>query len=78
MINPGLPSGSIQMYLNGIVKIRLMVILSLVLQLSVLCVTMYVIVLFSLSLRKPKIMHNTCHTDNMQISDLHGHTEPHV
>jgi len=58
--------------------VHLMVILALVLQLSVLCVTMYVIVLFSLSLRKPKIMHNTCHTDNMQISDLHGHTEPHV
>ena len=23
-------------------------------------------------------MHNKCHTDNMKIEDLHGHTEPHV
>ena len=27
---------------------------------------------------KKKIMHNKCHTDNMKIKDLHGHTEPHV
>ena len=29
-------------------------------------------------LRKKKIQHNKCHTDNMKIEDLHGHTEPHV
>jgi len=28
--------------------------------------------------RKKKIQHNKCHTDNMKIEDLHGHTEPHV
>ena len=27
---------------------------------------------------KPRIQHNKCHTDNMKIKDLHGHTEPHV
>ena len=27
---------------------------------------------------KKKIQHNKCHTDNMKIEDLHGHTEPHV
>ena len=27
---------------------------------------------------KKKIQHNKCHTDNMKIKDLHGHTEPHV
>ena len=56
----------------------MMGIVALVLQLLVLGVTLYVIVMFSLSLRKPRIMHNQCHTDNMKIDDLHGHTEPHV
>jgi len=27
---------------------------------------------------KKNIQHNKCHTDNMKIEDLHGHTEPHV
>ena len=27
---------------------------------------------------KKKIQHNKCHTDNMKIEDLHGHTEPHI
>ena len=27
---------------------------------------------------KKDMPHNKCHTDNMKIKDLHGHTEPHV
>ena len=27
---------------------------------------------------KKKNQHNKCHTDNMKIEDLHGHTEPHI
>ena len=27
---------------------------------------------------KKNIQHNKCHTDNMKIEDLHGHTEPHI
>ena len=42
-----------------------------------LVLTLLIVVKFSLSLRK-NIMHNKCHTDNMKIEDLHGHTEPHV
>jgi len=44
---------------------------------TVLFLTLIVVINFSLSLRK-NIMHNKCHTDNMKIEDLHGHTEPHV
>ncbi len=40
-------------------------------------ITLAIVVKFSLSLRK-NIMHNKCHTDNMRIEDLHGHTEPHI
>ena len=27
---------------------------------------------------KENVMHNRCHTDSINIEDLHGHTEPHV
>ena len=45
---------------------------------------MVIVAVFSLTLmaygalmrHKPKIQHNKCHTDNMKIKDLHGHTEP--
>ncbi len=33
---------------------------------------------FATLFKKAKIQHNKCHTDNMKIEDLHGHTEPHV
>ena len=33
---------------------------------------------YGLLFKKAKIQHNKCHTDNMKIEDLHGHTEPHV
>jgi len=44
---------------------------------TLLGITLSIVVKFSLSLRK-NIMHNKCHTDNMRIEDLHGHTEPHI
>ena len=36
------------------------------------------VVSYGLLFKKAKIQHNKCHTDNMKIEDLHGHTEPHV
>lgn len=33
---------------------------------------------YGLLFKKAKIQHNKCHTDNMPIDQLHGHTEPHV
>lgn len=53
-------------------------ILALILQLSVLAITLMIIVHFSLGIRKNKIMHNVCHTDKISVDDIHGHTEPHV
>ncbi len=44
---------------------------------TILFLTLIIVIKFSLSLRK-NIMHNKCHTDNMKIEDLHGHTEPHI
>ncbi len=48
-----------------------------IMMITVLLSTLMIIIRFSLSLSK-NIMHNKCHTDNMKIEDLHGHTEPHV
>ena len=54
-----------------------MMYVSLVFMLLVLAAALAVIVKFTF-LIKESVMHNRCHTDNMQIRDLHGHTEPHV
>ena len=54
-----------------------MMYVSLVFMLIVLALALAVIVKFTLLIQE-RVMHNRCHTDNMQIHDLHGHTEPHV
>jgi hypothetical protein len=51
--------------------------LSLVLMLIVLTITLGIIIRFTF-LINPRVMHNRCHTDSLEIRDLHGHTEPHV
>ena len=48
-----------------------------IMMVAILFLTLIIVMQFSLSLRK-NVMHNKCHTDNMKIEDLHGHTEPHV
>ena len=48
-----------------------------IMMIIILLSTLMIVIRFSLSL-KGNIMHNKCHTDNMKIEDLHGHTEPHV
>ncbi len=50
---------------------------SLVFMLIVLALALAVIVKFTFLIQE-RVMHNRCHTDNMKIHDLHGHTEPHV
>ena len=45
--------------------------------LIVLTAALAVIIRFTF-VKKQNVMHNRCHTDNMQIEDLHGHTEPHI
>jgi hypothetical protein len=47
------------------------------LMLTCLAISLLIVMRFTLLLRK-NIMHNKCHTDNMKIEDLHGHTEPHI
>ena len=54
-----------------------MMYLSLIFMLLILSITLGIIIRFSF-IMKSNIMHNKCHTDNMKIEDLHGHTEPHV
>ena len=54
-----------------------MMYVSLVFMLVVLAAALVVIVKFTFLIQE-RVMHNRCHTDNMQIEDLHGHTEPHV
>ena len=54
-----------------------MIYISFVLMLVVLTAALAVIIRFTFVI-KQNVMHNRCHTDNMQIEDLHGHTEPHV
>ena len=48
-----------------------------IIMIIILLSTLMIVIRFSLSL-KGNIMHNKCHTDNMKIEYLHGHTEPHV
>ncbi len=54
-----------------------MMYVSLFFMLLVLAAALGVIVKFTFLIQE-RIMHNRCHTDNMLIEDLHGHTEPHV
>ena len=46
-------------------------------QLVCLALTVLVLVRFTILIGK-NIMQNRCHTDNLRIEDLHGHTEPHI
>ena len=54
-----------------------MMYICLVAMLFVLALSLVVIVKFTF-LIKENVMHNRCHTDGINIEDLHGHTEPHV
>ncbi len=54
-----------------------MMYICLVAMLLVLALSLGVIVKFTF-LIKENVMHNRCHTDVIDIEDIHGHTEPHV
>ncbi len=54
-----------------------MIYVSFALMLMVLFVSLIVIIRFTFLLQE-NVMHNRCHTDNLKMEDLHGHTEPHV
>lgn len=46
--------------------------------LIIVMVAIFTLLAYATLIKKSKIQHNKCHTDNMKIEDLHGHTEPHV
>ncbi len=54
-----------------------MMYLIMALMLTCLVISLLIVMRFTLLISK-NIMHNKCHTDNMKIEDLHGHTEPHI